>query len=103
MQKGQPVTYASRSLTDTEKHYAQIKKELLAIVFGTEKFNRYTYDVESSWEVTTSHWKPSTTSLWFLHPNVCRECSFDYKSMIWTSASNPADTCTWQTHYQERT
>lgn len=43
LQRGQPVTYASRALTPTEQHYAQIKKELLAVVFGMERFNQYTY------------------------------------------------------------
>lgn len=42
LQEGQPVAYASRSFTDTERTYAQIEKELLAIVFGAEKFNQYT-------------------------------------------------------------
>ena len=43
LQRGQPVAYASRALTPTEQHYAQIEKELLAVVFGMERFNQYTY------------------------------------------------------------
>ncbi|PFX17543.1 Retrovirus-related Pol polyprotein from transposon 17.6 [Stylophora pistillata] len=43
MQDGHPVAYASRSLTPTEVHYAQVVKELLAIVFGVEKFETYLY------------------------------------------------------------
>lgn len=42
-QAGEPVAFASRALTQTEKGYAQIEKECLAIVFGTEKFHQYTY------------------------------------------------------------
>ena len=41
MQNGQPLAYASRSLTPTESKYVQIEKELLAIVFGVEKFESY--------------------------------------------------------------
>lgn len=42
-QKGKPVAFASRALTPTERGYAQIEKECLAIVFGMEKFHQYTY------------------------------------------------------------
>ena len=34
MQEGKPVGFSSRALTNTEKNYAQIEKELLSIVRG---------------------------------------------------------------------
>jgi hypothetical protein len=43
MQEGQPVAYASRALTDAETRYAQIEKELLAALYGLEKYHMYTY------------------------------------------------------------
>ena len=43
LQKGKPIGYATRALTDTETRYAQIKKEMLAIVFSREKSHQYTF------------------------------------------------------------
>ena len=43
LQDGKPVAYASRALTSTEQNYAQIEKELLAVLFGFEKFDVYTF------------------------------------------------------------
>ena len=43
LQDGHPVVYASRALTQTECNYAQIEKEMLAVVFGLERFENYTY------------------------------------------------------------
>ena len=43
MQNGQPICYASRALTDNETRYAQIQKELLAIVWSCHKFDQYIY------------------------------------------------------------
>uniref|UniRef100_A0A3Q2DE46 Gypsy retrotransposon integrase-like protein 1 n=1 Tax=Cyprinodon variegatus TaxID=28743 RepID=A0A3Q2DE46_CYPVA len=43
LQHGRPIAFASRSLTDTETRYAQIEKELLAVVFACTKFRDYVY------------------------------------------------------------
>ena len=37
----QPVAFTSRSLSETEMRYAQIKKEALALVYACEKFSDY--------------------------------------------------------------
>ena len=41
LQEGKPIAYASKSLTDTETRYANIERELLAIVFTCQWFNTY--------------------------------------------------------------
>ena len=43
LQDGKPVELTSRSLTDAQTKYAQIEKELLAIVFACIKFHQYIY------------------------------------------------------------
>ncbi|XP_038047830.1 uncharacterized protein K02A2.6-like [Patiria miniata] len=43
LQEGAPVAYASRTMSDTEQRYAQIEKELLAVVFACTKFHDYIY------------------------------------------------------------
>ena len=38
-----PVAYASKKLSDTEKHYATPEKECLAIIWGDQKLAKYIY------------------------------------------------------------
>ena len=58
LQDGKPVAYASRALSATQMKYAQIEKDMLAVVFACNKFHDYIY----GWQVTieTDH-KPLET------------------------------------------
>ena len=53
LQEGKPVAYASNSLSPTEEDYAQIEKEMYAIVFVTERFHQYIYGRHV--EISTDH------------------------------------------------
>ena len=46
LQNEQPVAYPSQALTSAETRYAQIEKELLAIVYGCDHFEPYVYSRE---------------------------------------------------------
>ena len=41
--RGQPVTFASKSLTPPETRYTNIEHEILAVVFGCMKFHHKLY------------------------------------------------------------
>lgn len=54
LQNDAPVAYGSKALTTSEYAYAQIEKELLAIVFAFKKFHTYVYG-RSDITVETDH------------------------------------------------
>lgn len=48
-----PIAFASKSLTPTEQRYACIERELLAIVFGVQRFHTYVFG--RHFDVITDH------------------------------------------------
>ncbi|GFN85683.1 retrovirus-related pol polyprotein from transposon 297-like protein [Plakobranchus ocellatus] len=65
LQEGRPVAYASRALTECETRYAQIEREMLAIVFAAERFSNYIYGREI--EVQSDHRPLETITKKSLH------------------------------------
>lgn len=43
IQDNKPVAFVSKSLTDVEQRYANIEREMLAVVVGCERFHTYVY------------------------------------------------------------
>ena len=43
LQDNKPVAFASKALTAVEKRYANIERELLAVVYGCERFHTYMF------------------------------------------------------------
>ena len=43
LQDKRPIAFASKALTDTKSRYANIERELLAVVYGCKHFHTYLY------------------------------------------------------------
>ena len=52
--KERPICFASRTLTSTERNYAQLEKEALAMVFALRKFHYYLWG-QNNFTVITDH------------------------------------------------
>ena len=53
LQNGKPVAFASKAPTETECWYANIDREMLAVVFRVERFWMYVYG--RSWTIESDH------------------------------------------------
>lgn len=89
------ISYASKSLTDTEARYCQTEKEALALVWAVEKFQRYL--IGRSFELVTD-----CKALQYLFTTRSRPCArierwvlrlqaFDYKVIHVAGECNVAD------------
>ena len=54
VQAGKVTVFSSRALTDTEKRYANIEREMLAVVVAGEKFHSYIFVKKFTWSPITS-------------------------------------------------
>ena len=43
LQKNKPIAFPSKSLSDCERRYVNIEREMLAVVFGCERFHTFVY------------------------------------------------------------
>jgi hypothetical protein len=103
LQNDRPIAFASRALTDAESRYAQIEKELLAIVFAAEKFEHYIYGADKT--LVLSDHRPLQhifkTALSKTSPRLHACCCASFDSN-WESSTRQARPCTCPTHCHER-
>ena len=77
LQNSKPIAFASKALTQTECQYANIEREMLAAVFGAERFHTYIYGwsfmIESDCKLleSISRKNLADTPTWLQHMMLC--------------------------------
>ena len=72
LQEGHPVHFTSHTLTNTERNYAQVEKQCLAIVSCMDKWHHYLYTVNMTSKVHSDHQPLETSFKKPLSRTLCR-------------------------------
>ncbi|XP_055700122.1 uncharacterized protein K02A2.6-like [Phlebotomus papatasi] len=89
------ISYASKSLTDTEKRYYQTEREALALVWAVERFSVYLigrkFELETDHKPLEAIFKPTSKPCARIERWVLRMQAFDYTVVYRKGKSNIAD------------
>ena len=77
LQNKKPIAFASKALTKTECFYANIKREMLTVIFGVERFRTYIYG--KSFTIESDH-KP----LEFISQKNLADMPAQLQHMLWS-------------------
>lgn len=85
--ENKPIAFASKALTPAESRYANIERQLLAVVYGCEKFYTYLYGRQFFVtivlrQVTIVLWNKFTRRILTWHFLDFKECSYVYNHTI---------------------
>ena len=78
LQHGDPVAYAPRTLSASERKYAQIEKQTLAIVFGVKRFEKYLFGTKILVESDHKPLEIIVRKLYAMLLNKFNECYCNY-------------------------
>ncbi|XP_053691661.1 uncharacterized protein K02A2.6-like [Sabethes cyaneus] len=94
--KHRVISFASKSLTDTERRYCQTEKEALGIVWGVERFQYYllgkTFDIHTDCKALSFLFSQRSKPCARIERWVLRLQAFDYKVIFTSGKDNVADT-----------
>ena len=94
LQNGKPMAFASKALTKTKCWYTNIEREMLAAIFGAERFPMYVYG--RSFTIESDH-KP-LESIWQTHQPICSACYCTCRATITSSVTTPVRKWPYPTH-----